>query len=340
MPYRSFSIDIKGNKKEPDAGASENSMETRDLSGTHLSKLLEDGEFVVTSEIGLPRGSDSGIIKDTVAGVRDYCDAVNVPDNPMGNPSMSSTVSAYFVLQMGAEPVLQICTRDRNRIAIQSELFAAYALGIRNVLFISGDHSRHGSEKLARCVYDINSVEALRLARSLMTGFDILGEELEGTPSFFLGSTFNPYEEPIEAHVIRTEEKQLAGARFFQTQGIFDVAPFVGFLERVSHLDLDILAGVIPLQSPEMARFMNEFVPGIIVPDRMIDRLDDAAEGLEEEEEELLAATRPVGIEIALETIEELRSIEEIRGLHIMGVGWADCVGEIVKRAGLYPRPK
>ncbi len=315
-------------------------METGNVCRTNLSTLLEDGEFVVTSEVGLPRGSDAGIVSETVAKVKDFCDAVNVPDNPMGNPSMSSTVGAHFVHQAGAEPILQMCTRDRNRIAIQSELFAAYALGIRNVLFISGDHSRHGMEKQAKCVYDINSVQALSLARSLMSGFDALGEELEGTPCFFLGSTFNPYEEPVEAHIIRTEEKLAAGAKFFQTQGVFEVPPLSGFLSRVQHLNLSVIAGVIPLQSPEMARFMNDFVPGIVVPSEMIKRLDDAAEGLEEDEEELLRATMPVGIEIALETIEEIRSIDAVRGVHIMGVGWAECVEEIVRRAGLYPRPK
>jgi methylenetetrahydrofolate reductase (NADPH) len=316
----------------------DNSKETHTLSGTRLRRLLESGEFVITAEIGLPCGSDSGLITDSVEMIRQYCDVVNAPDNPMGNPSMSSTVGSYFVLRAGAEPILQLSTRDRNRIALQSELFAAYALGIRNVLFISGDHPRHGKMKGARSVYDIDSVQALQMARSLMDGYDALGEELEGVPEFYLGATFNPYEEPMDHHVLRTEEKKNAGAEFFQTQAIFDTGRLAEFMEASSHLDLRVIAGIIPLQSPDAARFMNEFVPGIVIPEGMIERLDVAADGLEEEE--LLQATKPVGIEIALETINELRRMDGIQGLHIMGVGWIESVIEIVKQAGLYPRPK
>lgn len=334
----SISPDIKDNKKEPHAVSFDNSMETSALSGTHLSTFLENDRFIVTSEIGLPRGSDASMVAESVNMIKDCCDAINAPDNPMGNPSMSSTVGSYFILKAGIEPVLQLSTRDRNRIAIQSELFAAHALGIRNLLFISGDHSRHGSMKRAKSVYDIDSIQALEMARSLMSGYDILGEELEGTPDFYMGATFNPYEEPMDAHILRTERKRDAGAEFFQTQGIFDPTQLEEFLSRTEHLDLKVIAGVIPLQSPEMARFMNEFVPGIVIPDEMIERLDVAADGLEEEE--ILEATRPVGIEIALETITELRHLEGIHGLHIMGVGWLESVVEIVRRAGLYPRPE
>jgi methylenetetrahydrofolate reductase (NADPH) len=316
----------------------DNSMETHKLPATRFRRLLESGEFVITAEIGLPCGSDSGLITDAVEMIQDYCDVINAPDNPLGNPSMSSTVGSYFVLKAGAEPILQLSTRDRNRIALQSELFAAHALGIRNVLFISGDHPRHGKMKGARSVYDIDSVEALQMARLLMDGYDALGEDLEGVPEFYLGSTFNPYEEPMDLHVLRTEEKMKAGAEFFQTQAVFDTAKLAEFLEASSHLDLRVIAGIIPLQSPEAARFMNEFVPGIVIPEGMIERLDVAADGLEEEE--LLQATKPLGIEIALETIKELRHMDGIHGLHIMGVGWIESVAEIVKQAGFYPRPK
>ncbi|TFF92067.1 methylenetetrahydrofolate reductase [Candidatus Thorarchaeota archaeon] len=333
----SFSIDIKDNKKGPDAVAFDNSMEKTALSRTRLRTLLEDNEFVVTSEIDLPCGSDASRIIDSADLIKDYCDVINAPDNPMGNPCMSSTIGSHFIIQAGAEPVLQISSRDRNRIAIQSELFAAHALGIRNILFISGDHSRHGYMKRAKSVYDIDSIEALEMSRELMQGYNALGEELEGTPHFFLGATFNPYEEPMEEHVLRTERKSEAGAQFFQTQGIYDPARLEEFLSRVEYLDPKVIAGIIPLQSPEMARFMNEFVPGLVIPEHIIERLEAAADGLEEEES--LEATRPVGIQIATETIAELRKLDGVHGVHIMGVGWLESVIEIVKEAGLFPRP-
>ncbi|MGQ4911684.1 MAG: methylenetetrahydrofolate reductase [Candidatus Thorarchaeota archaeon] len=304
---------------------------------THLSRLLDNGDFVITAEIGLPRGSDRTIIDEKVKVVSDYCDLINVPDNPLGNPSMASPIASYFVLEAGAEPIMQICMRDRNRIAVQSSLYGAHALGIRNVLFVTGDSSEHGCYPDAKSVFDIDSVQALDLATLLAEGFNIEGEEIEGVPEFYTGATFNPFATPIDEHVLRTEEKVRAGARFFQTQCIFDVTPLERFLSTVDHLDLRVLAGVVPLQSPEMATFMNDNVPEVTVPEKYIKRLEDAADGLEPEE--VLKATRPVGLEIALEIIEDLQRLD-IQGLHIMGVGWEESVVEIVKRLGMHPRPK
>jgi methylenetetrahydrofolate reductase (NADPH) len=242
------------------------------------------------------------------------------------------------VKDTGAEPIMQMSTRDRNRISIESELYGAYALGIRNVLFITGDHTILGSHPEAKMVYDIDSIQALYLARHLMGGTDFAGDELEGTPDFFLGSTFNPYADPLEMHVLRVEKKRDAGAQFFQTQAIFDTSRLEEFMDHARDLKVKVLAGIIPLKGPKMAQFMNKRVPGIKIPEEFIQRLEKAGKGLKGEEKR--NAMREVGLEIATQTIESIRKIKGIAGLHLMGIGWEESIPELVKRSGLYPRPK
>lgn len=249
---------------------------------------------------------------------------------------MSSSIASYFVLENGVEPIMQICLRDRNRISVQSDLYGAYALGIRNVLFITGDHSMYGLHPEAKSVFDVDSVQALDLAMLLSEGYNILGEDVEGVPDFFLGATFNPGALSIETHIARTNAKVKAGARFFQTQCIFDPRVLEQFMSRLDNPGLPVLAGIIPLQSPEMALFMNENVPEVTVPANYIKRLEEASD--EANPEERLQATRAAGLEIALEVIGELRQLD-IQGLHIMGVGWEESVVEIVKKLNLLPRP-
>lgn len=292
----------------------------------------------MTGEIGPPRGADHNIVIQRTKLITNYCDAINITDNVRGIPSMSSAVCAKYVLESGAEPIMQMSTRDRNRISLESELYGAYALGIRNVLFITGDHTLLGSHPEAKMVYDIDSIQALKLAGHLMKGTDLAGDALEGTPHFFLGSTFNPYADPMEMHAMRVEKKRDAGAQFFQTQAIFDVSRLEAFMDLVGDLNIKVLAGVIPLKGPKMAQFMNKRVPGIKIPEEIITRLDLAGKGFKDEAKR--AAMREEGIAIASETIQSIRRIKGITGIHLMGIGWEESIPELVKRAGLYPRPK
>ncbi|MFW9808126.1 MAG: methylenetetrahydrofolate reductase [Candidatus Thorarchaeota archaeon] len=299
--------------------------------------MLDNGEFVVTCEIGAPRGADSTLLIERIEMVADFCDAINIPDNARGVPTMSSTVCAKFVLQAGVEPILHITTRDRNQIAIQSELYGAYALGVRNILFMTGDHVRFGSHPTAKMVYDLDTLQSLHLAKRLSNGIDFIGDELEGVPEFYLGATINPNVDPLDDQVKRTQKKIEAGAQFFQTQAIFDPKRLDSFLKQVDS-DLYILAGIIPLRDSEMANFLNEFVPGIHVPSDLIKRLEEVGHGLDEDAR--IDAMKAEGIQIALELIDDVSNIDGVHGLHLMGVGWTESIVDLVKRAELYPRPK
>ncbi|TFG32567.1 methylenetetrahydrofolate reductase [Candidatus Thorarchaeota archaeon] len=306
------------------------------LFSTRLKQTLDAGTFAITGEISPPRGADSNLVIEGTKLIADYCDAINITDNVSGIPTMSSTACARLVLETGAEPIMQISTRDRNRISVESELYGAYALGIRNVLFITGDRTILGAHSNAKMVFDIDSIQALQLSSHLMRGTDFDGGELEGTPKFFMGSTFNPYADSIEMELQRTEMKRDAGAEFFQTQAIFDTDRFEFFMESARDLKLKVLAGVIPLRGPLMSRFMNENVPGINIPEKYIKRLESAGKGLKEDEAR--AAMLEEGLLIASETIKTIRKIRGIHGLHLMSIGREESIPELIKRAGLSPR--
>ena len=251
---------------------------------------------------------------------------------------MSSTVCAHHVLQTGAEPIMHLAARDRNRISIQSELYGAYALGVRNVLIVAGDHARHGSHPDAKVVYDLDTIEVIKLVRNLREGTDYAGDELEGIPDFYIGATFSPDGSSNAENLIQTERKKNAGAQFFQTQAIFEPEKLKDFMELASELNLNVLAGIIPLRDLEMAEFMKTQIPGITIPDEIINRMKTAGKGLNEEAR--VEEMQKEGIRIALETIESVRLIKGIHGVHIMGVGWTESIVEIVKGANLLPRPK
>ena len=270
--------------------------------------------------------------------VRDYCDAINIPDNARGVPTMSSTICAHYVLQTGAEPIMHLTTRDRNRISIQSELYGAYAIGVRNILFVAGDHARYGSHPDAKMVYDLDTIKALTLTTNFREGTDYAGDELEGVPDFYIRATFNPNDSSIEEHVLQTERKQKAGAQFFQTQAIFEPEKLKDFMNLASGLNLKVLAGIIPLRDVEMAEFMNNQIPGIEIPDEIIKRMESAGKGLNEEIR--IEEMQKEGIRIALETIDRVRRINGIHGIHVMGVGWTESIVELVKGANLFPRPE
>jgi methylenetetrahydrofolate reductase (NADPH) len=292
----------------------------------------------VTAEIGAPHGSDFNLVIERAHLIRDYCDAINIPDSARGVPTMSSAICSHYIVQEGMEPIMHLTTRDRNRISIQSELYGAYAVGVRNVLVIAGDHARHGSHPDAKVVYDLDTIEALNLTRTLRKGIDYAGDELEGVPDFYIGATFNPNDSSIEENILQTGRKQKAGADFFQTQAIFEPEKLKDFMELASGLNLKVLAGIIPLRNAEMTEFMNTQIPGITIPDEIVKRMKTAGTGLNEEarDEEM----QKEGIRIALETISRVRRIKGIHGFHIMGVGWTESIVEIVKGANLYPRPE
>ncbi len=308
------------------------------LTLTRLQELLERGEFVVTAEVGPPHGSDSRMVITKTDLMKEHCDAINITDNVRGIPTMDSSVCSHLVIQAGAEPVMHISARDRNRIQLESALYGAHALGVRNLLFVTGDHSLLGTHPEAKLVYDFDSIQALQIARHLMSGTDLSGQKLEGIPEFYLGSTFNPYADPIELQIWRVEKKRDSGARFFQTQAIYEISRFEEFMDGVRPLGVHVLAGVIPLKGPKMARFMNRRIPGIAIPEEMISRLERAGSGLTGDARR--KAMKDEGVEIALETIEAVRSINGVNGIHIMAVGWEEVVPELVERAGLLPRPR
>jgi methylenetetrahydrofolate reductase (NADPH) len=298
---------------------------------SRIAELFSKGKFVVTSELSPPRGADQQLLLDKLELMKGYCDAVNLTDNVRGIPSMSSLASSHIVLESGLEPIMQLTTRDKNRAAIQSELYGAYALGVRNILFITGDHSYLGPYHDVKPVEDINSIQALKLANRLMSGFDTTGDQLEGVPHFCLGSTFNQHADDIENEANRVELKYLAGAEFFQTQAVFDVGRFRSFVDQVKDLPIKILAGVIPLKSPESAEFMNQAIPGIEIPAFMIRKLTDAGEGYSDED--ALEKYMDEGLKMSLKTISELCKIKRIDGVHIMGVNWEESLSFLVDKS-------
>ncbi len=302
---------------------------------SRLERLLEKGEFVVTCECGPPRGADPEVIRKKGEIVKDYVDAVNVTDNQTSVVRMSSIASCVLLKEMGIDPIMQMTTRDRNRIAIQSDILGAHALGINNILCISGDHQTFGDHPQAKNVYDIDSIQLIYLVKMMRDeGKFASGDELEAPPRMFIGAACNPFADPYDIRVRRLKKKVRAGAQFIQTQCIFNVDKFVDFMKRVVdeglHERVAILAGITPMKSVGMAKYMKNQVPGMDVPDEVIERLKGVPKEKRAEE----------GIKIAVETIQRLKEVEGVRGVHIMAIEWEGMVPEIVKSSGLYPRPK
>ncbi len=302
---------------------------------SNVERILESGGFVVTSECGPPRGSDGEVIRRKGELLRGVVDAVNVTDNQTSVVRMSSWASCLILKGMGFDPILQVVCRDRNRIAIQSDLLGAAALGINNVLCLSGDHQRFGDHPRAKNVFDLDSVQLIQAVRVMRDeGRFLSGEELRGRPLLFIGAAENPFADPFEIRAWRLEKKVRAGAQFIQTQCIYNVERFERWMAMVRELGLHercaILAGVTPLKSVGMARYMKTQVPGMDVPDEVIDRLKGVPKERQAEE----------GIKICVETIQRLREIPGVRGVHIMAIEWEEKVREIVEAAGLLPRPQ
>jgi methylenetetrahydrofolate reductase (NADPH) len=304
------------------------------MSASNLEKVLKSGGFAVTSECGPPRGADGEVVKKKGSFLKGYVDAVNVTDNQTSVVRMSSMAASVILKQMGFDPIMQMVCRDRNRIAMQSDLLGAAALGISNILCLSGDHQRFGDHPTAKNVYDIDSMQLIQtVARMRDEGKFLGGEEVKGKPDMFIGCAENPFADPFEIRAMRLAKKAAAGAQFVQTQCIFNVEKFEKWMEMVRELGVHekvyILAGITPCKSVPMARYMKNNVPGMDVPDELIDRLKGVPKEKVVEE----------GLKICVETIQRVRAVKGVAGVHIMAIEWEEKVPEIVQAAGLYPRP-
>ena len=301
---------------------------------SRLQEILSNGEFAVTAECGPPRGANPEVIRKKGELLKGWVDAVNVTDNQTAIVRMSSIAACAHLLQMGLEPVMQMVTRDRNRIALQSDIMGAYSLGIKNILCLSGDHQSFGSQPDALNVFDIDSMNLIRTVQTMREdGKDMSGFELNAPPRMFVGAAANPFADPFEYRVIRLAKKIDAGADFIQTQCIYNMDRFKEWMKMAREEGLTekvhILGGVTPLKSAGMAKFMNNKVAGMDVPEALIDRMAGVPKEKAVQE----------GLKICLETIAELREIEGIHGVHIMAIEWEEIVAEIVESAGLTPRP-
>jgi len=290
-----------------------------------FKSALESGKFVVTAEVGPPKGTDIKKILHESEALKGKVDALNVTDNQSAVMRISSVSFCKLLLEMGQEPILQMTCRDRNRIGLQSDLLGASILGIKNVLCMTGDHPNAGDHKEAKSVYDIESVQLLRVVAGLNTGKDMMGNELKGATDFYQGAVVTPESNPIEPQLMKFEKKIQAGANFFQTQAIYDIDKFKDFMNYARKFPVKILAGLVLLKSAGMANFMNKFVPGITVPQNLIDELKAAGK------EKALDA----GIDIMARHIRHLRDEKICDGVHIMAIGAEDKVPEIMERAGL-----
>lgn len=301
-------------------------------SGTNLEKVLTAGHFAVTSELGPPKGTSADFVRRKADVLRSYVDAVNITDNQTAVVRMSSVAACAIVKQAGLDPVMQMTCRDRNRIAMQSDILGAVALGIGNLLCLSGDHQKFGNHPEAKNVHDVDSIQLVQMVRKMREeGQFLCGEKVSGTVPLFIGAAANPFADPFDFRPLRLEKKVRAGADFIQTQAVFDVERFARYMESVRqrglHEKVHILAGIIPMKSAGMARYMRDYVSGLIVPNELVERMEKAEDAKEE------------GVRICLEIIEQVREIEGVHGIHIMAVAWEEIVPTIVERAGLYPRP-
>ena len=297
---------------------------------SRLHETLSRGEFAVTGECGPPRGANKEVIDKKIKLLNGFVDAVNVTDNQTAIVRMSSIAASVHLVSAGLEPVMQMVVRDRNRIAIQSDIMGAYSLGIRNILCLSGDHQKFGSQPDAMNVFDIDSMNLIRTVRNMRdTGKDMSGFDLDTAPQMFIGAAANPFADPFEYRVIRLAKKIDAGADFIQTQCIYNMDRFKEWIRLSREEGLTekvyILGGGTPLRSAGQARYMKNKVAGMDIPDAIISRMDGVDKKSQAEE----------GIRICLETIRELRELKGVSGVHIMAIEWEEAVGQIVQQAGL-----
>ncbi|MHC4544281.1 MAG: methylenetetrahydrofolate reductase [Planctomycetota bacterium] len=289
-----------------------------------LTERFEEGKFVITCEVGPPKGIEVQKLIDELEPLRSRIDAFNVTDLQSSVLRAGSMATCRLLKEKDFEPIMQLTCRDRNRLSLQSDILSAAVLGIENLLCLTGDHPQLGDHPEAMPVFDLDSVQLLSTARGLMNGKDMAGNDLEGQPpQFALGATVNPGADPLQPQIIKMEKKIEAGARFFQTQAVYEVDKFANFCKKVKHLNVPVMAGIVFLKSPGMAKFMNANVAGVNVPDAIIDEL--AAAGKEKRVEKSL--------EISARLIKELKG--SCQGIHIMALGWERHVGAVLEMAGL-----
>jgi len=303
-------------------------------SGSNLEKVLNAGHFAFTGECGPPKGANVEHLKEKFSHLKGVVDAVNVTDNQTAVVRMSSWAASTIMVQEGVEPNFQMVCRDRNRLAMMSDILGIHAMGIRNMLCLSGDHQRFGNHPQAKNVYDIDSMQLIALAKKMREGAFDNDEEVDVAPELFIGAASNPFAEPHEFRVYRLAKKIAAGADFIQTQCIYNMDRFRDFMKQAVDMGLTekcyILAGVTPMKSVGMAKYMAKMVPGMDVPNELIQRLQGAGKGKVAEE----------GIQFALEQIEEFKEMEGVAGVHLMAIEWEHRVPEIAERAGVLPRPQ
>ncbi|MBI2858773.1 MAG: methylenetetrahydrofolate reductase [Chloroflexi bacterium] len=295
------------------------------MPSSRLEEKLESGQFVVTTEVGPPKGADVTEMVHNIELLKDKVDAINVTDGQSSVMRFPSLGGCLLVKEHGGEPILQVTCRDRNRLAIQADLLLAYSRGITNVLCLTGDSIDVGDHKQAKPVFDLDSVQLLKMIRGLESGTDAAGNKLKGAPKFCIGASVHPEADYIEPQLVKFDKKVSAGAQFFQTQGIFDLASLRRFMQYASQFKVKVLAGLIVLSSAGMAKYMNSNVPGILVPQAIIDELASAGKGKGLQK----------GIEIAANAIRAIREENLCHGVHIMAVGNEGVVPQILEAAKL-----
>lgn len=288
-----------------------------------LKDAFERGEFAVTAEMAPPKGINFSHLIECAKAIKGRAHGVNVTDFQSATLKATSLATCKVLKDSGLEPVLQITGRDRNRIAIQGELLSAGVFGIENVLALTGDYTMTGDHPGAKPVYDLDSVGILQVASTIASGKDMTGNELNGTPSFYLGACVTPRYDPVELQILKMEKKIQAGARFFQTQAVYDIDTLRDFREKTKHLNAKLMVGIIPLKSAGMAKYMNNNVPGIYVPDELIERMKKAENKVQE------------GIKISGEFIRQAKEQGLCDGVHIMAIGAEENVPLILDEAGL-----
>ncbi len=283
-------------------------------------KISKD-QFVVTSELTPPKGTDLSVMLNKAEMLGGYVDAINVTDSHGSKMSLSSLAAAKTLIDQGIEPIMQLTARDRNRIALQGDMLGAWVLGVRNIIFMGGDPPQRGDHPDAKPVFDIGTNQIISAAASLNEGCDMQSNALRGNTNFHIGAVVNPGADDLATEIQKLEAKVAAGARFFQTQAVFDVESFKVFLSKIDHLSITLLAGIMPIKSVKMATYMNQNIPGIDVPESIVDRISQAADVIE------------VNLEICSEIIQDLKQI--CGGIHIMAPAWEENIPALIKGAGL-----
>ncbi len=315
------------------------------IAGSNLERMFRAGHFAVTGELGPPTSANREVINEKAEYLKGIVDAVNITDNQTAVVRMASISVAVMLMEMGMEPVVQMTSRDRNRIAIQADLLGAWALGVKNLLCLSGDHQILGNHPMAKGVFDMDSISMLAMVRDMREKQVVQsGDKMDVAPSFFAGAASNPFAPPFDFRPYRLLKKIQAGAHFIQTQMIFNVPKFAEFMKRAGDMglldDVYVMAGVGPIKSSGAARYMANNVPGMDVPNEYVQRMKDAIKGIPKEEKSARRqAWRQEGIDICVEVIQQVQEIPGVCGVHVMAIEWEEAVKPILEKAGLLPRP-